>query len=143
MSLKQAFVTALTDVSATDKEGVGTVRFEGGKWYKWVKATGATVGVAGQLVGYGDDALTTVDVGQTAVGAGALVAAVVSGTASFQWVQTRGPLTVAAIQGTTPANGDALTLGTVGNPTLSTAVTDNLIGYAVNVTTKVISLQCP
>lgn len=35
-SMKKVFVTKLTDVADSDLEGIGVLRFEGAKIYKWV-----------------------------------------------------------------------------------------------------------
>ncbi len=53
--IKQVFATRLTDVDTVDREGVGTLRIEGTRWYKYVQinnSTGTSAGVAGDLVGY-------------------------------------------------------------------------------------------
>ncbi len=51
---KKIFQTKLTDTSTTDKEGVGTLRWEGNKCYKWIlynNGAGSVASVAGG-VGY-------------------------------------------------------------------------------------------
>ena len=50
--IKQVFATRLTDVDTVDREGVGTLRIEGTRWYKYVQinnSTGTSAGVAGDL----------------------------------------------------------------------------------------------
>ncbi|QDP56796.1 MAG: hypothetical protein Unbinned400contig1000_15 [Prokaryotic dsDNA virus sp.] len=50
---KELFLTALTDTKSTDVEGVGTVRQEGDKWYRWVQNDESSDALrAGDLVCY-------------------------------------------------------------------------------------------
>jgi len=52
---KTSYITKLTDYTETDVEGVGTLRIENGKKYKWVKMTTGTAtlaSVVGHVVGY-------------------------------------------------------------------------------------------
>ncbi len=45
--MKKIFVTKLTDVKTTDVEGVGTIRFEGNKVYKWITYSEEAAAVEG------------------------------------------------------------------------------------------------
>ena len=47
---KVVFGTALTDTATTDIEGIGTLRWDGDKLYRWVKNGEATAQAAGNLV---------------------------------------------------------------------------------------------
>jgi hypothetical protein len=50
---KELFLTALTDTKTTDVEGVGTIRQEGDKWYRWVQNDESSDALrAGDLVCY-------------------------------------------------------------------------------------------
>lgn len=122
--LNASFITGLSDVETTDKEGVGKVRLEGGKWYKWVKLyndTATVAGVAGDIACYaketGQETYTVVldktDADSKPIGAGALVAAVTGtvDTAYYCWVQTKGPATLAVALGGSAGDGDTLMPG--------------------------------
>jgi len=47
---KELFQTSLTEVSATDLEGVGTLRWDGANAYRWVKNLTASVTEVGEVV---------------------------------------------------------------------------------------------
>lgn len=49
---KELYLTALTDTKTTDVEGVGVLRQEGDKFYRWVYNADASALVAGQPVCY-------------------------------------------------------------------------------------------
>lgn len=153
--IKKVFITPLTDNSSTDKEGVGTIRFEGNKVYKYVKVLNisATVaGAVGDMVSYGLAlmASSTVVTDSTdsqakPVGAGMLLAAVagVPGTAEYVWVQTKGPATALSIAGTA-ADGDALYVAAGSDKvlTLATAADDPVCAYADDDSAFLIALDC-
>lgn len=144
--MKRVFSTGLADNSASDKEGVGTLRREGSKTYKYVKFTGANAVAAGDVVCYADAVdNTTVDKANAAVGAGVAVAAAASGAASYGWIQTGGIVTLgAAIAGAAPAAGNMVTTtgATAGQVTKIAAVTDCIFGVIVHVANKIIDLKC-
>ena len=61
---KQLFTTSLTDTGVTDLEGLGTLRWEGNKLYKWVQYTTGKnnlPAVVGQVPTYWDKSLTERD----------------------------------------------------------------------------------
>ena len=97
MSLKQCFVTALTDTSSTDDEGVGTLRFaQNGDVYRWVQNVDTTAITVGMVVSHDltdtSTMLTAVDAGQTSdlsVMAGVVMAASVA-TTEYGWIQVLG-----------------------------------------------------
>ena len=117
MSEKAIFVTkTVTQVSTTDLEGVGTLRWAGNKCYRWVKNADDAAFIAGQAVFHkaGDaanfysnayEALTA----QLMFLAGVCVSAIaVSG---YGWIQCLGHNATVAVKnasGTTYAIGDYL-----------------------------------
>ena len=124
VGMRTSFVTRLTDVNSVDKEGVGTLRWEGNKCYKYVKFlnTSATVaGAAGKLLcytsedGYDDNevCMDMTDADSKPVGAGICLSAV-TGTltvAYYIWMQIKGMSTTAdaiaaSVDGTPVAAGD-------------------------------------
>lgn len=129
--LKRVFLTPLDDVSTTDKEGVGTLRFEGNKVYKYVKVlnTTATVAIAAgdvlaytSVTGYDNSQvcsdLTDADAKPVAAGVAQATIAGVAGTSYYAWVQVKGPATLnAAIESSNDAtpvaagDGDPLSMG--------------------------------
>lgn len=144
--IKKVFVTALGDAPATDSEGVGTIRKEGSKTYKWVKFTGALAVAVGDFVSYADTVdATTVDKTTAPIGAGVAMAAHAAGSASYGWIQTRGVATLAgAIAGTTPAAGNQVTNTGAANGvvTKAAAVTDCIVGVILHVANKIVQLKC-
>lgn len=101
MSKKSIFVTRLTDTSSQDLEGVGTIRQERNKQYKWVQfnnGAGNVAAVAGLIATYyavgGDGAaanMTVVTMDQTdsiLLGAGAFMSVPADG--EYCWIQTKG-----------------------------------------------------
>ena len=92
---KTSFATSLTEVATYDKEGIGTIRQEGTKWYKWIKydaGTAAITAVAGLVVGYVagttnvSGCIVTPDVSDTNnIAAGVLMAAPADD--GYGWVQ--------------------------------------------------------
>lgn len=158
--LPTTFITKLTDVETTDKEGVGKIRYQGGKWYKWVnlKNTTATVAAAaGTIVAY--FALTGYPTHRVVVdlsdadnppAAAGITLAAVTGTLGvdyYCWIQIKGQATL----------DTAVTNGTAGAPialttTDKTAIRANeadsaavykiVLGRSYNTTTGV-TLDCP
>ncbi len=118
---KTTYITSLTDQKATDVEGVGCLRLENGKLYRWVKfhsGTSATVAsVENGAIGFlaTDTSLTTVCTDTTDCIAGlaggvTLAAGITDGY--YIWVQIGGLTGALAVDvtGTTPAVGDAVSL---------------------------------
>lgn len=156
--LKKIFVTALGDTSLTDLEGIGTIRFEGSKVYKWVKYNDGTenldillgdvlvyfavTGVAAHVV--------TADVSDSDVlpiGAG-LAVGTVTVDATFMWMQIKGLATLALdATGSTPGDGDAICAATNGgtNKVVIVDPPDNRIrmGVSVDDSAKTVLLDCP
>lgn len=152
-SMKKIWATKLTDTSTTDKEGIGAIRFEGAKVYKWVKynqGTGAVAAVAGNVVYYhGDDSYTlteadvTSDLSDSAnIGAGVLQAVIAHG--SYGWIQIKGIATITPAL-TAGADGNALTAAgaTDGTLDVSAAVTDFCCATALDASAKIILCDFP
>lgn len=152
-SMKKIWATRLTDKSATDKEGIGAIRFEGAKIYKWVKydtGTGAVAAVAGNVCYYaGDDSYTatlsevTSDLSDSAgIGAGVLQSAPLDG--EFCWIQIKGVATITPAL-TAGADGNALTAVGATDGTLDVAalVTDHICAIALDASAKIILCDFP
>lgn len=95
--LKKIFVTPLDAEESTDKEGVGVIRIEANKIYKWVKYTASVTPVAGDVVVYHgddgwDDSEVSGDYSDGVVVAGVIVASPATG--EFCWIQIAGQATL-------------------------------------------------
>ncbi len=116
--MKQSFTTGLAETSAIDAEGVGTHRYDSGKWYKWVKYNNGSgdvaaivgdvayyYGVAGDPVtgGY-EDSVVSMDRTDGFLGAGVFQSIIADG--EYGWIQIKGAATLT----------QALTAGADGNP---------------------------
>lgn len=153
--MKQVYVTRLTAVDSTDKEGVGTIRQEGNKWYKYclIKNTTATVaGGAGSLVayfagtGYGVHRVVVdlTDADTLPVAAGVLLATV-TGTlavAYYGWVQFKGPVTLDTAVTSGAAGKNFMMTTTDKTGTVATNGVQNNVGVSLDATTSVL-LDCP
>lgn len=153
---KKVFLTKLTDVNTVDKEGVGTLRWEGNKGYKYVKynkGAGSVAAVAGNVVYYyavSGDGVTggyensevTMDLTDGILGAGVLQAIIPDG--GFGWIQIRGPATLTTAL-TAGADFNALTaIGTTdGTLDVSGAVTDAIVAFATDISAKKIACYFP
>lgn len=151
MMFKTTYLTKLTDVDTTDREGVGTLRLESNKLYKYVKyddGTGDLDVVAGDVVGYlaASNTFVTADVTDMDVQpvmAGAMVAAVTA-TDQYCWIQIGGAVTLAAtVTGTTPAAGDVINMSASDKKAkVDPVANETLGGYMRNATTGAY-LNCP
>lgn len=149
--IKKVFITALTDHTSDNKEGLGTLRFEGGKVYKYVQfnnGAGNVAVVAGDVVfyylagGYKNN-IVTADVSDSVnIGAGVAMAAFTD--LYYGWIQIRGPKTLntALVAG---ADGNALTAVGSNDNTLdvSAAVTDAVVAFADDISEKEIVCMFP
>ena len=131
---KKIFLTKLTDYSSTDKEGLGTIRWEGNKCYKWVKyneGTGSVSAVADQVcyyygaAGYEANEVTSDLSDSVELGAGVLQSAIPDGY--YGWIQIKGQATL----------GIALTAGNDGDPLTPTGATDGTLDVSADVTDHV------
>lgn len=152
-SMKKIWSTRLTDYNTTDKEGIGAIRFEGAKIYKYVKynsGTGTIAAVAGNVAYYhGDDSYTatvaevTSDLSDSAnTGAGVLMSAIPNG--SYGWIQIKGIATLTTAL-TAGADGNALTAvgATDGTLDVSAAVTDHICAIALDASAKIVFCDFP
>ncbi len=155
--LKQVFTTGLTETSLTDLEGIGTIRCDKGKWYKWVKFNdGASITiVAGDVLvymaesGYAASEVTAdVSAGDTLpIGAG-IALGTVTVTDTYMWIQIKGFATLSLdVTGSTPADGDAICAATNGGTNKVAIVDppDNRVrmGVSVDDSAKTVLLDCP
>ena len=144
--MKKIFLTKLTDIKTTDVEGIGTLRFEGNKVYKWIvysEAVAAIAGVAGEVAyyvtidGYKFHQVTSdLDV-SSQIGAGVLQAALAEG--EFGWIQIKGlaTLTIAFADATDDAP-QTPTGGADGNLdiNIATAANTSLCGFTGDASDK-------
>lgn len=149
--ITQSWQTRLTDVSATRKEELGIIRFEGSKCYKYVQykeGTAAVDGVAGEvcyyytLDGYKNSQVSSDLSDSVEIGAGVLQA--VMSEDEYGWIQIKGAalLTIALTAG---ADGDPLTPTGSADGTLdvSAAVTDHVCAYAGDISDMEIICDFP
>ena len=153
-SMKKVFITKLTDTDTTDLEGVGVLRFEGAKVYKWVtynSGAGTVAAVAGNMTVYhGDNSYVTDSAADVTsdysdgagIGAGVLQAVVANG--SYGWIQIKGVATLTPAL-TAGADGNALTAVGAGDGTLDVSglVTDFKCAVALDASAKIVLLDCP
>ena len=152
-SIKKIFATKLTEFSTADKEGIGVIRREGAKTYKYVKynqGVGTVAAVAGNMTAYKSDvsygpaaAEVSSDVSDSlTVPAGMLMSAIPHG--SFGWIQIKGiaTLNTALVSG---ADGNALVMSATTDGTLkvAAAVTEVVAGAAIDASAKIVALDCP
>ena len=153
-SMKKIWATRLTDVSSTDKEGIGALRFEGAKAYKYVQYSDGTAnltGAAGDFTGYvtytATSVVVTTDVSDTfGVGAGMLMATVLD--LQYCWIQIKGRAVLSTAIGGTPANGSVLTF-TAAADRATTRLNDqtaaaalNGVGWAIDAASRIVVLNC-
>ena len=155
--IKKIFSTGLTETADYDKEGIGAIRFEGNKIYKWVKynqGAGSVAAVAGNTVYYyalGGDGVSggyennevTMDLTDGGICAGVLQAVIPN--ANWGWIQIKGPATLTTAL-TAGADSNALTrvgAGADGTLDVSGAVTDAVVAYATDASAKKVALDCP
>ncbi len=154
---KTTYLTALTDVKSTDVEGIGVLRWQNGKKYKWVEfhsGTSATVAsVVNGAIGFlaTDTSLTTVctDTTDCIAGLAAGVTLVAGITDEYYcWIQIGGISGALAVNatGTTPAVGDAVSLSATDKAfKIDPGITDLKAGVLTDVTgsANLVYLTCP
>jgi len=149
--LKTSFVTALDQAFTSDHEGLGTIRWEGNKCYKWVQykeGNAAVDGVVGEVAyyytldGYKNNQVSSDLSDSVELGAGVLQAALSDD--EYGWIQIKGPATL-ALALTAGADGDPLTPTGSADGTLdvSAAVTDHVCAYAGDISDKEIICDFP
>jgi len=167
---QNAYITPLTAVETTDKEGIGKIRWEGNKCYKWVKflnTTATVAGASGDFViytsedGYEDhEVCADYSDGDTKPNGAGTLQATVTGTLTvsyYCWIQIKGLETLnIAIETSndgTPvacADGDPLTIGDADKTmrrqnTVIDADTERLPDLAItqDASAKTVILDCP
>lgn len=156
MGLRNVFITPLSSVETSDKEGVGTIRIENNKVYKYVKYVDGTANLdlaAGDFVVYtsvSDTEVTadTSDVVGSERGAGVALGAVTA-DASYIWIQIQGPATLSTAIGGTPGDGDPLTAKgaadkalTRDNDSGAATVSNSVCALAVDASARTVQLCC-
>lgn len=157
----QVFSTPLDEVSTTQKEPLGAIRFQGGSWYKYCKIkniTATVAGAAGSMVAYEAEdghannhvVVDLTDADNPPVAAGALCGTVTgtAGSTYYGWVQFKGRTTVdTAI--TSGADGVPVYLTTT-DKTLAKAVEADsagnykgVAGISEDASAKTVLLDCP
>lgn len=130
--LKQIWTTRLTDVSDSAKEDLGSVRFENGKFYKYVKyleGTGALDVVAGDVVfydagtGYTNNEVTADFSDSDPIGAG-IVQATITADAKYCWILIKGEASLA----------QDVVAGAVGNKLTAVGAADKKLDVSALVT---------
>lgn len=155
--IKTSFITALTDYKSTDVEGVGSLRLENGKWYKWVQlntGAGAVASVVNGAVGYdasdanGYSVCTDASDCFGSVVAGLTLVAGIT-TAYYCWIQIKGVsgnLAVDITSSGTAAVGDGVILSTTDKALAEHEGDEGRdYGYILDVTASAnkVHLDCP
>ncbi len=153
--IKKVFAAGLTETALYDKEGLGTIRFEGNKIYKWVKyddGAGNLDIVAGDFLCYAaatgyESNIVVADVDDadatTPFGAGAAMAAVTV-TNTYMWIQIKGLHTLSLDPSGTPADSNALVPG--GDKLLAIATAsdvEHVCAHTMDDGNKKVVLDCP
>jgi hypothetical protein len=129
--IKRIFATSLTEVKTFDAEGLGAIRREGTKAYKYIQYSeeaAAVDGVAGEVTyyvadtGYPANKVTSDLSASSEVGAGVLMANMSDN--EYGWVQIRGLATLTI----------ALTAGADGDPLTPTGSADGTLDVTASVT---------
>jgi hypothetical protein len=157
--IKKVFATGLTETSTLDLEGVGAIRFEGNKVYKWVQfnnGAGNVASVAGKAAyyyGLGGDAadgdgyensIVTMDLTDAFLGAGIFQAVIAD--LSYGWIQIKGPAALVSGTLTAGADGQALThigAGADGALDVAAADTSAIVAYATDASADLIACDFP
>lgn len=154
--LKQVFATALTETSLIDLEGVGTIRFQDGKWYKWVKYDDGTANldiVAGDFLnyvaatGYPADTVVadTANADSTTPFGAGVATATVTVTATYMWIQIKGYVVLSLDPTGTPADSNALVPSATDKAMAIATASDveHICGHTIDDSEKQVYLDCP
>ena len=154
--LKQVFVTGLTETSLIDLEGVGTIRFENGRWYKWVRYDDGTADldiVAGDFLnyiaasGYEDNVVVadTADADSTTPFGAGVAGTTVTVTLTYLWIQIKGLVTLSIDPTGTPADSNALVPSSTDKAMAIATASDveHIVGHTMNDSDKKVVLACP
>jgi hypothetical protein len=142
---KKAFLTKLTDVSATDKEGVGTVREEGFAEYIYLKGV-ASVAAGSPVTFDASYAATLLPTGTTPAGPVAIANAAITAS-KYGWFMIRGSRTVkckASASKNAVVFNDKLTAGQIdtvdsGNNKIAGITIKSSVSASSTLTTCIIS----
>lgn len=154
--IKRVFATSLTETSLVDMEGVGAIRFEGNKIYKWVKYDEGTAALdiaAGDFLnykaatGYGLNTVvadTTDADATTPFGAGVAMAAVTV-TDTYMWIQIKGSTTLTLDPTGTPGDSNALVPSATDKAMAIATASDveHVCGHTIDDSAKLVYLDCP
>ncbi len=153
---KSVYVTGLTETALFDKEGIGTIREEGNKVYKWVLYNDGTANldiVAGDFLNYlaASGYETNVVVPDTAdadattpFGAG-VATTTVTVTSTYMWIQIQGLVTLSLDPTGTPADSNALVPSATDKAMAIATASDveHLCGHTMDDSAKKVVLNCP
>ncbi len=154
---KKVFITALTETSLEDLEGVGTIRWQGNKAYKWVKyidGAGDLDIVLGDVLVYvaakyklSEVTADLTDAAVQPIGAG-LAVGTVTVDLTFMWMQIKGPALLSLDPAGAGADGDVMAAGADTSGTDKVVIidpADNLtrMGTITDDTAKEVVLDCP
>ena len=152
----RVFQNRLTDTSLKDVVGVGTLRWEGNKCYKWVKydegdSLDIVVGdvLAYKATSYNDNVVTAdLSEADTLPTPAGIALSTVTVDLTYMWIQIKGFATLSLdVLGTTPGNGEALGAGLNGGTNKAAIVdpADNQVRFGANVNdgSKTCVLDCP
>lgn len=154
--IKKVFATDLTETKTFDAEGLGTIRIEGNKVYKWVKyddGTGNLDIVAGDFLnykaadGYENNVVvadTTDADSTTPFGAGVAVAAVTV-TDTYMWIQVKGLVTLSLDPTGSAADSNALVPSATDKAMAIATSSDveHICGHTMDDSAKKVVLDCP
>jgi len=154
--VKRIFATQLTDTSLSDKEGVGTLRWEGNKCYKWVLYDDGTANldiVAGDFLNYlaatGYELATvvadTADADATTPFGAGVAMTTVTVTGTYMWIQVKGSATLSIDPTGTPGDSNALVPSATDKAMAIATASDveHICGHTIDDSAKLVYLDCP
>lgn len=153
-ALRMVYRTALTYTNlvsaalASDLADLGSIRYAGGNWYKFIQDDGSIqlnaldpVAYVTYAAGFVGSKVTGTQANSSGIGAGVVQTTRPTLAAYYGWIQTKGLTTVGTI--TAGATGNALKYSGANKAlTVVAAVTDAVIGVLVDSGTKTIFLDC-
>ncbi len=154
--LPGTYLTGLTDTRTTDVEGVGKIRFEGNKVYKWVKYDDGTANldiVAGDFLnylaatGYGLNTVVadTADADATTPFGAGVAMATVTLTNTYMWIQIKGSATLSLDPTGPPSDSNAMVPSATDKAVAVATASDveHICGHVIDDTAKLVYLDCP
>ena len=151
------FQNQLTDTSLSDVVGVGTLRWEGNKCYKWVKYDeGDSIDIViGDVLTYKalqyPNNIVTADISEadTIPTPAGVALGTVTVDLTYMWIQIKGFMTLSLDPtGSSPGDGEALGAGASTSGTNKVAIIDPAdnqmrLGASVDDSSKTCILDCP